>query len=89
MQCPFCGGPLEKGALDAGRGPLQYINTKHNRVFSFLGEIDLGINSSSFGSVRIPAYRCAACKKIILDYSGQAEKDPAFGELIKELKREE
>lgn len=92
--CPFCGGPMEKGALDAGKGPLQYINTKHNRIFMFLcdpmkGEIDLGARSSGIGSIRLPAYKCAACQKIVLDYSGQAEKDPAFGELIKQLKKEE
>ena len=93
MMCPFCGGPMEKGALDAGKGPLQYINTKHNRIIMFLcdamkGEIDLGMRSSGFGSIRLPAYKCAACQKIVLDYSGQAEKDPAFGELIKGLKKE-
>ena len=94
MVCPFCGGPMEKGALDAGKGPLQYINTKHNRIIMFLcdpmkGEIDLGARSPGIGSIRLPAYKCAACQKIVLDYSGQAEKDPAFGELIKGLKKEE
>ena len=91
MQCPFCGAPMENGALDAGRGPLQYINRKHNRIVSFFcdtmnGEIDLADNWS--GSARIPARKCAACKKIIIDYSGEAEKDPAFAELIKELKKQ-
>ncbi|MBQ6066591.1 MAG: hypothetical protein IJK89_07185 [Clostridia bacterium] len=90
MQCPFCGGPMEKGALDAGKGPLQYINRKHNRIIGFLcdttaGEIDLA-NSWS-GSARVPAYKCAACKKIMIDYSGAAERDPDFFELIKELKK--
>ncbi len=90
MQCPFCNAPMENGALDAGRGPLQYINRKHNRTFGFFcdtmdGEIDLADNWR--GSARIPAYKCAGCKKIMIDYSGQAEKDPAFFELIKELKK--
>ncbi len=94
MTCPFCGGPLEKGALDAGRGPLNYINQTHNRIFMFLcdemkGEIDLGMRSPGVGSIRLPAYKCAACKKIILDYSGEAEKDPAFGEMIRQLKKKE
>ncbi len=94
MTCPFCGGPLEKGALDAGRGPLNYINQTHNRIFMFLcdemkGEIDLGMRSPGVGSIRLPAYKCATCKKIILDYSGEAEKDPAFGEMIRQLKKKE
>ena len=91
MQCPFCGAPMEKGALDAGNGPLQYINRKHNRAVTFLcdimdGEVDL-TPGYLFGSQRIPAYKCAGCKKILIDYSGEAEKDPAFAELIKELKK--
>ena len=60
--CPFCGGPLEEGALDAGKGPLNYISQKHNRIFMFLcdpmkGGIDLGMLLPGIGSFRLSAYQ--------------------------------
>ena len=94
MRCPFCGGEMEKGALDAGSATLKYINSEHPRLHPFFcdpmnGEIELGLHAGKsrlLGSFRIPAYKCGACQKIMIDYSGEAEKDPAFSEWIKELK---
>lgn len=90
MLCPFCGAETEKGALHTGKDHIIYINKPHNKLFGVIpdrdgGEMDLtenGILRLVFGPSRFPAYRCAACQKLILDYSGQAEEDPAFKKFL-------
>ena len=93
MQCPFCGAPMEKGALNANNQRLEYINRPHNGIVRFYGDLtenegEMYLSDEINGPNRVPAYKCAGCKKIVIDYSGEAEKDPAFFELIPKLKKQ-
>ena len=93
MQCPFCGAPMEKGALNSNKQRLEYINREHGGPIRCYGDLfedegEMYLSDEYFHPNRVPAYKCAGCKKILIDYSGNAEKDPAFYEIIPRLKKQ-
>ena len=71
MNCPYCGEEMEAGTIQSNGSTLLFAV----REYAFLklardGDVQLarGFDSS------VPADRCPACKKIIIDYSMLGDK---------------
>lgn len=62
MNCPFCGKEMVKGCLQS-REFLSWNQKKVPTVFTGMmaAEMELGFS--------VTAYRCDACKKLVVDYA--------------------
>ena len=75
MNCPFCAGEMEEGYVMSGQNLLwsPYAPAKVPlRFWKKEGEFALDINP--FGGAKLKGFRCAACRKIIVDYQAPPEE---------------
>lgn len=69
MVCPYCGGEMEKGALQSTHG-IYWVNgpAKHCPPQWLKGAEGLCEADGLFQSPYVRAQRCTQCKKIIVEY---------------------
>lgn len=67
MKCPYCNNEMEKGYIDQTdfRFPLEWYTSK--RETGFFQKNKSKIKLTSLTENAITAYRCAECRKIIID----------------------
>ena len=74
MNCPYCGGEMDKGLIHSNH-ELNWIKGEKRKFFTraFLHEDAVVLSELSFtkGSAAV-AYRCAGCKKILIDYGDES-----------------
>jgi hypothetical protein len=65
--CPRCGGKMERGFLNAGKGPFRWVlrPAQHKTIF---GGDHLAPQQWVWGRHVIPGARCAACRFGVFAY---------------------
>ena len=69
MICPYCGKEMEKGYIDQTHltFPLEWYPAKRETVLNVIVSKKRNVRLTYEGSVT--AYRCADCRKILIDES--------------------
>lgn len=74
MICPYCGGDMEDGRIEARR-PILWIPGKEKKLFDLLitelhpGSVYLSKAEIFQSEKRIDASLCRRCGKVIVDYA--------------------
>ena len=70
MKCPYCDEEMEKGYIDQTdfRFPLEWYPAKRETGFFASKKRNVKLTAVMKGG-SITAYRCDACKKIVIDES--------------------
>ena len=73
--CPYCGKEMELGYIQSGRGIAWRNKIAHIAAFSTLSRsaVRLSYAVGPFDGHVVEAYRCADCKKVIIEYDADAE----------------
>lgn len=70
MKCPFCGNVMTNGIVQSAR--QIFFTTKAHKNW-FLPDVatreEIVLSSHNWTGPTCVAYHCAACKKVVLDYS--------------------
>ncbi len=66
MLCPYCKGEMEKGYLQSRDG----LGWNHKK--KWIAALSGMIADQPLGTV-VVAYRCASCKKLLIDYTDDGE----------------
>lgn len=61
MKCPYCGEEMVKGAIISSRGSSFISEDVDYKIIRFRKKSDIDLSDNE------EAYRCFACKKIIID----------------------
>ncbi len=81
MNCPVCGEAMESGFLQGSGGTLCWA-LKPNRLIPRRGQGEFFLPHFSAGftglgsSFCYDAHLCRKCKKILIDFSDEPEKEP-------------
>jgi len=68
MKCPFCGQEMAEGRICCGDRPIDWIpDGETGSLFEFI-KPEKGVRINPMFSSGAFAYRCEACRKIIVDY---------------------
>jgi hypothetical protein len=67
MTCPRCGEPMERGFLNAGKGPFRWAQQPDQYLTIFGGE-HLARQHWIWGRQVIPGARCAKCRYGVFAY---------------------
>lgn len=67
MICPYCGEKMEHGYIQSGDCFDVFFTKKKSKLASALGITQLTTGNTL--GVFVEAYKCEACKKIVIDYS--------------------
>lgn len=71
MKCPYCNEEMQLGYIQCRDGVSWTPKKQLVPSLSFLGKNSFSLeNGAADNSTAVYAYRCKACKKIIIDYSG-------------------
>lgn len=74
MNCPYCGGEMDKGLIHSNH-ELSWIKGEKRKFFTraFLHEDAVVLSELSYwkGSA-VVAYHCTRCKKILIDYGDES-----------------
>lgn len=74
MNCPRCGREMTKGVVQSAR--WIFFTTKAHKFFfrpnTEHGE-DILLSSHNWTRPTCPAYHCAACRQVVMDYAENAE----------------
>jgi|LFRM01.1.fsa_nt_gb predicted RNA-binding Zn-ribbon protein involved in translation (DUF1610 family) len=72
MKCPYCGNEMTMGYIQCRDGVRWTLNLQPVAALSFLGKESTSLaNGASDGSSAVYAYKCAECRKVIIDYSDE------------------
>ena len=73
MNCPFCNAEMELGYIQCRDGVTWTPKKQLVAALSVLGKgsISLG-NGAADHSGTVYAHKCGACRKVIIDYSGES-----------------
>ena len=70
MNCPYCGKEMEKGYIQSRDGLNWTAKKRLVAALSSLGQDSLSLKNDAADNNRtVYAYKCAACKKVIIDYT--------------------
>ena len=70
LVCPRCGGAMERGFLNAGKGPFRWVERPKQHKTIFGGE-HLAIQHWFWGRHVIPGARCKACGVGVFAYDAE------------------
>ena len=74
MICPYCGGEMEDGRIEARR-PILWMPGKERKLFDLLitelhpGSVCLSESKICKSEKIVNAFLCMRCRKIIVDYA--------------------
>lgn len=77
MTCPYCNGEMAKGAIKTQSAPGLFflpsdetvgVWPTHKGIQKKGGTVLAGPYRTVFNLPRVPAFQCAACRKIIIAY---------------------
>jgi len=72
MNCPYCSGEMELGYIQCRDGVTWTPNRQLVAALSSLGKGAVSLENGAADNDRtVYAHKCAACKKVIISYSGQ------------------
>ena len=70
MLCPYCGKEMELGYIQCRDGVFWTEKKQLVSSLSFLGKGAVSLeNGAADDSHAVYAYKCADCKKVIIDYA--------------------
>lgn len=73
MKCPFCNAEMKLGYIQCRDGVTWTPKKQLIAALSVLGKDSVSLaNGAADTSSAVYAYKCAACKKVIIDYSGES-----------------
>ena len=76
MKCPFCNAEMRLGYIQCRDGVTWTPKRQLVAALSFLGKGSISLtNGAADNSNTVYAYKCDACKKVIIDYSVDAEPE--------------
>ena len=78
MDCPYCGGPMEKGSIENGRGQMLWTpaGSKIPLAYPFRQGKCVWIGDNGGGPLlgsACTAFFCRKCKKIVIDLKHASE----------------
>lgn len=74
MKCPYCGSKMTSGVVQSARKIFFTTNAQRNWLVPNLTSKDETVLSShNFTKPTCIAYHCAACKKVLIDYSAETD----------------
>ena len=68
MKCPYCGGTMADGILQAGHSIIWTPKSHKISLLPRQDGCDVVLASDPLTSVKAPAYHCDKCRKIIVEY---------------------
>ncbi len=69
MLCPFCQSEMTEGFVQSGREIC--FTTERKKWFLLTDENDISVSKNNWTFPACRAYHCAACKKVICDYTAE------------------
>ena len=70
MNCPYCGKEMEKGFVQCRDGVNWTAKKRLVAALSSLGRDSVSLKNDAADNNRtVYAYKCADCKKVIIDYT--------------------
>ncbi len=74
MKCPCCGNEMISGIVQSAR-QIFFTNKTHKNRFipDASGNEEIMLSSHNWTRPTCIAYHCAKCKKVVIDYSVEAE----------------
>ncbi len=71
MDCPYCGKEMQAGFLQSERdGRLSWdVKKRILPVFGLLSDEHFVLKTPLSSTNEVPAHKCRACKKILIDYT--------------------
>ncbi|MBQ2928922.1 MAG: hypothetical protein IJD99_01770 [Clostridia bacterium] len=70
MNCPYCGREMVLGYIQCRDGVTWTPKEQLIAAFSFFGKGSVSLaNGAADHSRTVYAYRCAECRKVIIDYA--------------------
>ena len=69
MKCPWCGQEMMRGRLYGDRYSLKWLNHDQRLTLGAfaLGAVTVGSPTTFLSRPHASGYRCAGCKKIVVD----------------------
>ncbi len=69
MKCPYCEKEMELGYIQCRDGVAwRRKKCAVGALSTLTSELNLAVGGGAFSGAAVEAYRCADCKKIIIDY---------------------
>lgn len=76
MKCPYCSKEMERGFIQCRDGVNWTEKKQLVAALSFLGKGCISLaNGAADNSSTVYAYKCAGCKKVIIDYAGNDKQE--------------
>lgn len=74
MKCPCCGNEMTRGTVQSAR-QIFFTPKAHRNWFipDITGNEEICLSSHNWTMPTCIAYHCAKCKKVVIDYSSEAE----------------
>ena len=73
MQCPWCGAEMEAGLVQSARKIFFTTGARKSWFFVEPEGGDITLSRHNATGPACTARHCARCKRIVLDYSGEAD----------------
>ena len=72
MNCPYCGNEMTSGVVQSAR-EIFFTTKSHSMWFKPSGSHEFSLSTHNWTRPTCVAYHCRDCKKVVIDYSKEAE----------------